>query len=189
MLDAMTGNWWATALRGGATVLFGLLALVTPGLTLDGLVSLFGAYALLDGTVALFLGWRARAAGADARELLVGAVTSVAIGLVTLLWADVNAFELLLLVGVRALVAGLAEGIAALRGRREGPADRLTVVVPAVAAAFGLLFLVIPATGADTVLWWIALYGFAVGALHLALGLRLRGAAHGDSDARGLSAA
>ena len=116
-------------------------------------------------------------------------MTSVAIGLVTLLWADVNAFELLLLVGVRALVAGLAEGSAALRGRRDGQSDRLTIVAAAVAAAFGLLFLVIPATGAVAVLWWIALYGFAVGGLYLALGLRLRGAAHGDSDAHGLSAA
>ena len=46
------------ALRGLAAVLFGILALVWPGLTLGALVLLYGAYALVDGVLAIIVGLR-----------------------------------------------------------------------------------------------------------------------------------
>ena len=45
----MARTWWAVALRGLAAVLFGLLTVFIPGVTLVTLVLLFGAYARVDG--------------------------------------------------------------------------------------------------------------------------------------------
>src|SRR5690348_2256165 len=67
MLDSLGRQWWAVALRGVAAVLFGLMALLWPGITLFVLVLLFGAYALVDGVFTLVAAIRGRgAAGADA---------------------------------------------------------------------------------------------------------------------------
>ena len=52
MLDVLARNWWALALQGVVAILFGLAALIWPGLTLTALVLLFGAYALVDGVFA-----------------------------------------------------------------------------------------------------------------------------------------
>ena len=41
MLDALTRRWWVVALRGVAAVIFGILALVWPAITLGALVLLF----------------------------------------------------------------------------------------------------------------------------------------------------
>ena len=53
MLKQMTQNWWAVLLRGAVAILFGALALVWPGPTLEILILFFGAYVLLDGIFAI----------------------------------------------------------------------------------------------------------------------------------------
>lgn len=65
MLDTVARNWWAFILRGVFAILFGILAFVVPGITLQALVFVFGFYALLDGIFAVVfgssfiaLGWR-----------------------------------------------------------------------------------------------------------------------------------
>ena len=57
-LPMLAGNWWALLLRGIVTVLFGLAALLWPGLTLFVLIVFFGAYALVDGILAIVAGIR-----------------------------------------------------------------------------------------------------------------------------------
>ncbi|HET7269921.1 MAG TPA: DUF308 domain-containing protein [Rubrobacter sp.] len=52
-LPAETGHWWALALRGAIAILFGLAALLRPGIALQALILLFGAYPLVDGAFAI----------------------------------------------------------------------------------------------------------------------------------------
>jgi len=67
MLDRMSRDWWIIALQGVAAVVFGVLALVWPGITLLALVFLFAAYALVDGVLALIRGLR-RGGGGPGRQ-------------------------------------------------------------------------------------------------------------------------
>src|SRR5256885_16545336 len=48
-MEMISRSWWMFAWRGAVAVLFGVLALVWPGLTLLWLVALFAAFALLSG--------------------------------------------------------------------------------------------------------------------------------------------
>src|SRR5256885_4290561 len=52
-MEMISRSWWMFAWRGAVAVLFGVLALVWPGLTLLWLVALFAAFALLSGGGAL----------------------------------------------------------------------------------------------------------------------------------------
>jgi uncharacterized membrane protein HdeD (DUF308 family) len=49
MIGLFTKNWWVLLLRGIVAVLFGILAITSPGITLAVLVLLFGIYAVVDG--------------------------------------------------------------------------------------------------------------------------------------------
>jgi uncharacterized membrane protein HdeD (DUF308 family) len=53
MLELLSRHCWALVLRGVAAVLFGLMALIWPSITLAVLVLLWGAYVLVDGVFAL----------------------------------------------------------------------------------------------------------------------------------------
>jgi uncharacterized membrane protein HdeD (DUF308 family) len=174
MYDAMIGNWWVVALRGGAAVLFGLCALLMPGLTLGALVTLFATYALADGLLALLLARHDRAERGP-RGFLLDGISGVVIGALCLVWVDITAFMLLLLVGLRSLAAGAVALLATLRLLRTGHLDRLLAATAVGALLFGLVLLVLPSMGIVAVLVWIALSALVVGALLLALGLRLRG--------------
>jgi len=187
MFDAMIDSWWAVVLRGAAALLFGLLALLLPGLTLGGLVTLFAVYALVDGVLALILGQRIGDAGA--RPFTVEAVASVALGLIALLWSDINAFTLLLFVGLRAIVVGGAELVAALRMHRPAASQWRTAVTAGASTLLGLVLVVLPSMGVLAVLWWIALYALVVGSLLVVLGLRLRATARGHEGDGGMMAA
>jgi uncharacterized membrane protein HdeD (DUF308 family) len=45
--------WWILALRGAIAILFGVLTLWRPDMTLLALVALFAAFAILTGGVAM----------------------------------------------------------------------------------------------------------------------------------------
>lgn len=171
MFDALIGNWWTVALRGTAALGFGILVLLVPGLTLGGLVSLFGLYALADGGLALLLGARAggRPHGAGA-ALLDGAV-GIAVGVLTLLWPQISVLVLMLLAALRAIASGALQLRFGLQARRAG-GDWLLAVAGAAGVALGLLLVAVPAA------WVLALQAIAAGAILAPLALRLRALAH-----------
>ena len=179
MAELLVRNWWALALRGGAAILFGLLALVLPGLTLDALVATFAAYAFVDGVLAIIASLRPP--GSDRRAVprreapLLEGISSLALGLLVALWPEPTVFVVVVLVACWALGTGACQLLAAyrLRGRLSG-AWMLTLA-GAVSLALGLALASAPATGAVSIVWWIGLYAVAFGAILLTLALRLRG--------------
>src|ERR1700754_1270113 len=62
MAHLMEKAWWILIVRGVVGILFGVLALMWPALTLLFLVALFAAYALIGGIAAVVGVWRARKA-------------------------------------------------------------------------------------------------------------------------------
>ena len=56
MVAMLARNWWAFALQGVLAIVWGILAILWPGLTLRVLVTLFGAYALVDGILSVIAG-------------------------------------------------------------------------------------------------------------------------------------
>src|SRR3712207_5508305 len=118
MSSVALGNWWALAARGVVAVLFGLAALIWPGLTLAALIVLFGAYAVVDGVFAIVAGFRS-VDGTRRALLLAEGILGVLAGLVALLWPGVAAVFLLYVVAFWAIFGGLLRIMGALLLRKE----------------------------------------------------------------------
>src|SRR5437763_9231223 len=106
MSALLAQNWWAVALRGVFAVLFGLIALFMPGVTIASLVLLFAAYMLVDGIFAIVSAVRA-AAHHERRGLLVlDGVCDIAAGAIALAWPGITVLTFVFLSAAWAILSG-----------------------------------------------------------------------------------
>jgi uncharacterized membrane protein HdeD (DUF308 family) len=177
MLETLSRHWWAVALRGAAAILFGVLALVWPGITVFALVIVFGAYALVDGAFTLIaaFGDRNGARTHGNRAWLVArGLAGVLTGVVAAVWPGITALALLWLIALWAVVTGVFEIVAAIQLRKQMRREWLLALSGALSVLFGVLLVVWPAAGVLTLVVLIGVAAIVFGVTLLMLGLRLR---------------
>ena len=174
-------NWGWIVVRGIAAVIFGVLALVLPGITLAALVLLWGAYALADGIIALIAAFRIRDRGKPFWALVVVGILGVAAGILTFIWPGMTAIVLLAFIAAWSLVMGIFQIIAAVRLRKSIENEWLLGLSGLLSVIFGVLMLINPGAGALAVIWVIGAYAIVFGVLLIALGLKLRSRTHHSS--------
>lgn len=173
MLNRLTRDWWLVGLRGLAAVVFGILALVLPGMTLGALVLLFGVYSLSDGVFSLITALRRREEGQWLMPLLEG-LAGIGIGLLTFIWPGITALVLLYLIAAWALVTGVTEIVAAVQLRKEIEGEWLLGLSGVASVLFGLAMVFWPGAGALALIWMIGAYAVVFGAMLVGLAWRLR---------------
>jgi len=168
-------NWWAVGLRGLAAIIFGILALLVPNITLIVLIAFFGAYVLIDGIFAVYLAIRGREHNRNWGWLLVEGIAGILIGILTFRWPGVTALVLLALIAAWAIITGIGGIFEAIELRREITNEWLLILSGAASVLFGLLLIIFPGTGALALIWLIGLYAIIFGLLLLVLAWQLRG--------------
>ncbi|WP_221338155.1 HdeD family acid-resistance protein [Kutzneria kofuensis] len=180
MVELMARNWWLVALRGALAVIFGILTLAWPGVTLVALILLWGIYALVDGISSIALGAAVR--GHRWANVLIG-VVGVLAGLVAIMLPGETAVVLLVIIAIWAIVAGVIQVAAALALRRTLKHAWFLVVTGALTLVLGIVLLLNPGAGALALVTTIAVFALIWGISLILLALRLRGLRYGTVDA------
>jgi uncharacterized membrane protein HdeD (DUF308 family) len=167
-------HWWMLLVRGVLAILFGMIALVAPGIALLAFIYVFAAYALLDGIVAIVVSLQERRFLRSWWVLLLEGCAGVIFGLLAFAWPGETALVLLYLVAFWALVTGIMEISAAFivpgtTGQRWGVglAGLLSLI-------FGVILLVRPGAGLLAVLWLVGIYAIAFGLSLIIYGFQVR---------------
>ena len=169
MLDDLARNWWLVLLRGIAAILFGLLTIMWPGLSLLTFVLLFGVFALFDGGLAL--GAAIMGGSAEPRWwlALVG-LLGIAAGALALLWPGITGLVLLIFIAAWAITAGVFEVMGAIKLRKEIEGEWWLIATGILSVLFGVLILLFPGAGALSIAfvigWFAILYGALLVASH-----------------------
>ena len=161
------------ALQGLFAVLFGICALIWPGLTVGILVALFGANAIVNGVFALIAGVRG-GAGIHRLALLLQGVFGIILGILAWAWPGLTALTLLYFIAIWAIIIGVMEITAAVQLRKEIANEWMLGIAGALSVLFGVICFIHPASGALSVIWLIGIYAILFGVALLALGFRLR---------------
>ncbi len=167
--------WWPFVVGGLALLIFGILAIAWPDITVAVLVAVFGAIALVDG-VFTTAGGLASHENKTLRWYLVAAgLFSIIIGLLILVWPDITAKVVLYIIATFAVVAGATRALTAAFWPEERRSDRIVLIVLGVLGlAFGIVIFVWPAAGALAIVWLIGLWAIVFGVAAMIVGFQIR---------------
>lgn len=177
-------------LRGLLTVLFGVVALAWPSVTVLTLALLFAAYAVMDGAGMITSGLDRQASGSQRWLYLAGGLAGlaagVAAGVIAALWPQITALALVVLAGAWAIVTGLLEVTATVIGLLELPAaarpgrartaEWMMGVSGVISVAAGIVVLMQSDAGAPVLASALGLFGLTVGVVLLSAAWLLRNA-------------
>jgi uncharacterized membrane protein HdeD (DUF308 family) len=147
MVQLFCKFWWTFVVRGFLAVLFGLIVLSWPGLSLDVLVLTFGIFVLLQGILSAVPG--GSKLGGRIYFLLIEGIVGILAGILTflgpgigsMLWPEVAARTLLFFISFWALLTGIAELIGSFRLPGEIKGKWLITLSGFVCLLLGLVLL------------------------------------------------
>jgi uncharacterized membrane protein HdeD (DUF308 family) len=175
LLRSLADNWWLLLLRGLAAVVFGVLALFWPSLTLITLTWLWGAYALSDGVIAIWAAFNASGGDAGPRWWLgFSGVISILAGVLAFWYTGMTTLVLLMFIAVWAIIIGAIQIWGAIALRSVLQHEWLLILNGALSIAFGAILMSQPGTGALAFVWMIAWYAIVFGCLYIGLAFRLK---------------
>ena len=166
-------GWSFLLLRGLAAIMFGILTLTRPGITLTALVLLFAIYAISDGVLAVLAAFSGRS-NRHWWMLLLGGLIGIGVGVFALVSPGLTAFALLFYIAGWAIATGVLEVIIAIRVREEVHGEWRLIVAGVASVAFGAFLLARPGQGALTLLGLIGFYALAFGLLLVMLAFKAR---------------
>lgn len=179
-LPSETGHWWALAIRGVIAIIFGLAALLRPGIALEALILLFGAYALVDGVFAI-VGVFGGTRGSTPRWLLlIEGIAGILAGLIAFVLPGLTAVLLLYLIAAWAVITGISEIATAIRLRQEIRGEWALIVGGALSVLFGVILAILPGAGLLSLTWLIGAYALVFGVAFIFLGFRVKGLSAGS---------
>jgi uncharacterized membrane protein HdeD (DUF308 family) len=172
--EILSRYWWMTVLRGVFWILFGIVILARPGISLLSLTIAFGIIMFADGVVNVAHAFSGRKVHEDWWVLLLVGLTGIGVGALTFYSPRATAIALVFYVAIWAIATGLLEITAAIRLRKQLAGEVWLILAGLASVIFGVLLIAQPAAGALTLLWLFAVYAIAFGVMLILLAFRVR---------------
>ena len=166
----LTKMRWALGLNGALSVLFGVVILVWPEISLYALTILFGAYTLASGIISLTASFTGTAKG-ERGWLVFSGVLGIGVGIAVLVWPSISALALLYVIGAYAVALGVIAVIGAFYLPIDGSDTFLLVLTGLIAILFGIAMFAQPGDGALVVLALIAAFALVTGVTELVVAI------------------
>src|SRR5258707_8530773 len=153
LLETLKRHWGIPVLRGGAAIIFGVIAFTHPVMAAATLVLLFGAWVLIDGIFRVIGAIGHRASDSDWGFNLIIGILGIIVGLLTFHAPAITALALVIYIAAWALMIGATEIALAIKMRRGQKRGSVLIFMGLGSIVFGGLLLWDPPAGAEAVDW------------------------------------
>lgn len=169
--------WWLFTLQGAVTLIFGLVALFWPELTLVGLVGIFALFIVVYGLVDLISAFIRMKSDSGWWLSLAAGIAALIIGVYLISNLEVAYLTFAILVGLFFVIRGILDIVVA-SVVEEGEDRLLWIFAGIIALIAGIVVWIFPFVGTVTFVWVLGLYAIVRGAVDVALAVRVRKVAH-----------
>jgi uncharacterized membrane protein HdeD (DUF308 family) len=173
-LSPVAKQLWGLGIAFGViSILFGVLALFLPGLTVALLIVLFSVFVLIWGIVGIIVS--ISSISTDKFWWLELIFSLLAVGLAVYLLRNpvVAASAFVLFIGLTFLVRGVIDVLEGLfDGTRTGGKRTLAIILGALGIVAGIITLLHPISAGLTVVWIVGLYAVLYGSLLIGFSFR-----------------
>jgi uncharacterized membrane protein HdeD (DUF308 family) len=165
--------WWVFLVSGIAGIVFGVIALISPGIALFTLALFFAAWLFVDGIVNAIGGIQHRDKDGWWLLLLIGILGIVAGGY-ALLNPPVAMSVFVLVVAFDAMLLGVLLLALGWKIRHQTRHEWFLYVTGALSLLFGVLVVMNPQVGSVSIVWAIGIWAIATGVLKLMFAFSVR---------------
>lgn len=166
--------WWELILRGIFIMIFGILAIAYPDLTLAVFVIFFGAFVFIEGIFQMVGAFAAKADNPQWALMFISGLFSFMVGFIVLAWPGMSALVLLYFIGAWFLISGTVQLVFGLRAIGDGTKAGVHIVGGILGIMIGMLAFIWPGATAMSIIWIIGLFAIFFGIQLIALGFLSR---------------
>src|SRR5258708_20176517 len=172
MSALLAENWWAIALRGVVAILFGVIALLMPGLTIEAFVLLFAAYTLVDAVFSFIAGVRAARRHERWVALILQGLLDLIAAAIAIFMPIATILAFVWLNAAWAIVSGVLM-LAAVSRLHRTHGKWILALGAILSLVWGFLLIVAPIPGVIVMTWWVGAYAILFGRPPIVLPLPL----------------
>lgn len=166
-------TWWVFLIGGIASVVFGVLAFINPGIALLVLGMFFAASILVDGAVNAWGAFQNRDKDGWWAILLIG-LAGILVGGYALFNPPVSMMALVFLVAVMAVVIGVSLLVLGFKIRAETEREWMLYVAGGLSLLLGILMFLNPGLGGVSLVYTIAFWAILVGILRVFIAFKVK---------------
>lgn len=170
--------WWLFTIQGTITILFGLVALFWPTLTLVGLAGIFALFIIVYGIADLISAFVRMRNDKGWWISLLGGIAALIIGTFLISNPDIEYLAFAIIVGMFLVIRGIVDIIVA--SVAEGEDKILWVFAGILSLIAGIAVWVFPYVGSLAFIWVLGLYAVIRGTVDVSLAVRVRHIADED---------
>jgi uncharacterized membrane protein HdeD (DUF308 family) len=161
---------WVLGLHGLASVVFGVMLLAWPGISVYALTIVFGAYTLATGIVEFGTAFTTQ--GKEERAwLILRGLLGITVGVLVFAWPGISALALLYVIGAYAVAFGVLCVGASFRLPLDRRDTASMILTGLVAIVFGIVIFAEPGAGALAMLGLIAAFALVTGIIELVVSI------------------
>ena len=167
--------WWELVLRGLFIMIFGIIAIAWPEISLWALILVFGVFIFVEGLFQMVAAFSVKKEDPNWSLMFISGLFSFIIGLLAISWPGVTAVVLLWLIGAWAIVVGITQIAYSGQAKQDGGVRRgLMVVGGLIAIMFGFMAFLWPGATAITLILIVGFFAIFYGIQLMVVGFMSR---------------
>jgi uncharacterized membrane protein HdeD (DUF308 family) len=174
MLKTFLNNWWLLVLKGVLLIVFGIIAMLNPGVTFTVMLIWFSAYLIIDGVFSLISVFRNWQTQEDKWLFVLEGALGIVLGILIYRSPETYALFTVLMMAFWAIFAGVSRIGMAIQLRKEIEGEGWLALSGVLSILFGIIIIAQPSIGVSTLVLIIAVFALIIGAALIMLGLRVR---------------